>query len=67
MVMTPDKALDERIIQLEFRIAKVEAHNQNITEDLRDIKRTLRWLTGIAFSLNSTIIGILTKGFGILQ
>ena len=57
--------LDDRII-LERRITKAEENLVSIDGDLKDIKKTLRWLTGLVFSLNTTIIGILTKGFGLL-
>lgn len=51
---------------LESRLTKVEVQTQNIDKELQDIKKSLRWLTGLVFSLNTTIIGILTKGFGAL-
>jgi hypothetical protein len=53
-------------INLERRISKAEENLVSLDRDLKDIKKTLRWLTGLVFSLNITIIGILTKGFGIL-
>ena len=52
---------------LESRISKVEMQAQNITDDIKDIKKSLRWLTGLIFSLNSTILGVVTKGFGIMS
>jgi len=51
---------------LESRLTKVETQTQNIDKDLQEIKKSIRWLTGLIFSLNTTIIGILTKGFGAL-
>ncbi len=53
-------------IILESRITKLESQSENISEDIKEIKRTLFWLTGLIFGLNTTIIGILTKGFGAL-
>ena len=51
---------------MEQRLTKVETHYTNMKDDIKDIKRTLRWLTGIIFGLNSSIIGALAKGFGII-
>lgn len=57
--------LEDRI-NLERRISKAEENLVSLHDDLKDIKKTLRWLSGLVFSLNTTIIGILTKGFGVL-
>lgn len=57
--------IEERI-KLENRICRTEESLIALHDDINDIKKTLRWLTGIVFSLNTTIIGIITKGFGIL-
>jgi hypothetical protein len=57
--------LEERI-QLERRITKVEENLSGLHGEITEIKKTLRWLMGLVFSLNTTIIGILTKGFGVL-
>lgn len=56
---------DERI-KLERRITKTEENLVSLQDDIKEIKSTLRWLLGIVFGLNTTIIGILTKGFGAL-
>lgn len=53
-------------LSLEYRLTKVETHAHGISDELKEIKKILRWLTDLVFSLNTTIIGILTKGFGIL-
>ena len=58
--------MDASDLALEARLVKVETQTHFINEELKEIKRTLRWLMGLVFSLNTTIIGILTKGFGIL-
>lgn len=58
--------LEDRL-NLERRISKAEENLVSIDGDLKDIKKTLRWLTGLVFSLNTTIIGILTKGFGLVS
>lgn len=55
------QAIDDRII-LERRISKTEENLISVDKDLKDIKKTLRWLTGLIFTLNSTIIGLLAKG-----
>ncbi len=57
--------LEERI-NLERRITRTEENLVSLHGDVTDIKKTLRWLMGLVFSLNTTIIGILTKGFGVL-
>lgn len=58
--------LEDRII-IERRLSKAEENIISLDADLKDIKQALRWLTGLVFSLNTTIIGILTKGFGVLS
>jgi hypothetical protein len=63
--MEKQAILDKQIL-LESRLARVEASTVHIQDDIKDIKKSLRWLTGIIFSLNSTILGVVTKGFGIL-
>lgn len=52
-------------IHLESRLARVEISTVHIQDDIKDIKNSLRWLTGIIFTMNSTILGVVTKGFGI--
>jgi hypothetical protein len=51
---------------LESRLTKVEVKTEIIKDDIKDIKISLRWIIGIVFSLNSTILGVVTKGFGLL-
>lgn len=63
---TMERDLEDRI-NLERRISKAEENLVGMDTDLKDIKKTLRWLTGLVFSLNTTIIGILTKGFGLVS
>jgi hypothetical protein len=58
--------MDNSDLILESRLSKVEVKTQTIAEDIKDIKKSLRWLTGLIFTLNSTILGVVTKGFGIL-
>lgn len=57
----------QKALLLESRISKVEVQTQNIGDDIKDIKKTLRWLIGLVFSLNSTILVVITKGFGIVS
>lgn len=56
----------EERLNLERRITRNEEHLIALHSDVTEIKKNLRWLTGIVFSLNTTIIGILTKGFGLI-
>ena len=58
--------MDSPELILESRLTKVEVRAESIAEDIKDIKKTLRWLTGLVFSFNTTILGVVTKGFGIL-
>lgn len=55
----------ENII-IESRLTKVETQAFAIHDEIYEIKKSLRWLTGIVFGLNSTIIGLLAKGFNLL-
>lgn len=64
--MSKDKSLNEHYdLYFESRLTKVEANNQTVSEDIKDIKSQLRWLTGLIITLNTSIIGIITKGFGV--
>jgi len=63
----PETLSAQKALLLESRISKVEVQAQNIGDDIKDIKKTLRWLIGLVFSLNSTILGVVTKGFGIVS
>lgn len=56
-----DVELEDRLI-LERRVIKIEENFVSIHDDIKEIKRSLRWIIGIIFSLNSTIIGLLAKG-----
>lgn len=58
--------MDNPELILESRLTKVEVKANNIADDIKDIKKTLRWLTGLVFSLNTTILGVVTKGFGMI-
>jgi len=58
-------SLEDRI-NLERRISRAEENLISLHDDIKEIKGTLRWLLGLMFGLNTTIIGILTKGFGAL-
>ncbi len=58
--------MDRPELILESRLTKVEVKTQLITEDIKEIKISLRWIIGLIFSLNSMILGAVTKGFGLL-
>jgi hypothetical protein len=51
---------------VEARLTKVEVNSTAMAEDVKEIKRNLRWLMGLVFSINTTIIGLLAKGFNIV-
>jgi len=54
-------------INLERRVSKAEENLVSLHEDIKDIKKTLIWLIGLVFSLNSTILGVVIKGFWIVS
>lgn len=64
--MSEEIIITNKDIKIESRLTKVEITTKILHEDMKDVKRNLRWLIGIVFSLNSTIIGLLAKGFNIL-
>lgn len=64
--MSAEQVLTVNDLKVESRLSRVEMSSINISGELKDIKRNMRWLTGIVFSLNSTIIGLLAKGFNII-
>lgn len=63
--MIENKTADEHL-RFETRLTRVESSTVYIQDEIKDIKNNLRWLTGIIFTLNSTILGVVTKGFGLL-
>jgi hypothetical protein len=63
--MIENQSIIDKQIQLETRLARVEIGTVHIQDDIKEIKNSLRWLTGIIFSINSTILGVVTKGFGL--
>jgi hypothetical protein len=63
--------LDERVltnndIKIESRLTRVEVTTKTLHEDMKDVKRSLKWLIGLVFSMNMAIIGLLAKGFNIV-
>lgn len=64
--MIENQAFIEKQVLIEGRLTRAEASNVYVQDELKDIKNTLRWLTGLVFSMNSTILAIITKGFGLL-
>ncbi len=61
------KAKSEKTdLMLEARLTKLETGAENLNDDIKEIKKTLRWAVGLIFGLNSTIIGLLAKGFNIV-
>jgi archaellum component FlaC len=65
MLNNSEAVLDFYKSMLEKRIDKLERSYENIREDLEEIKSNVKWVMKLVFTLNTTIIGILTKGFGI--
>ncbi len=53
-------------ITLERRISKTEENLVSMSDDIQDIKKGLRWIVGLIFSLNSTIIALLAQGFHLI-
>jgi chaperonin cofactor prefoldin len=52
--------LEERVRQLEVRIAMVETNISTMAQDIKDIKNTLQWL-------NRLVLGaIITAGIGLI-
>jgi len=64
--MTDSESLTAYKIFLEARLTRVEASSFAMSDDIKEIKRNVRWLMGLVFSINTTIIGILAKGFNIV-
>ena len=64
--MTESEVIKNYQLLVESRLAKVEVNSSAMTEDIREIKRNIRWLMGLVFSINTTIIGLLAKGFNIV-
>ena len=54
------------ISEIAEKVHMHEARLQNIEEDIRDIKKYLKWILGLLLSSHSTIIGMLAKGFNLI-
>ena len=65
MMTHTENLLSQYKVILESRLTRVETQHINMSDDIKDIKKTLHWLTGIVFSINTAILGVVTKGFGI--
>lgn len=59
--MNDAETVTNRHLLIEARLTKAETNFSYMADDIKEIKRNLRWLMGVAFSLNSTIIGLLVK------
>ena len=64
--MTDAEATKNYNLLVEARLTRLEVNSTNIQDDIKEIKRNVKWIMGIVFSLNSTIIGLLAKGFHIV-
>ena len=64
--MTEVEAMNNYNLLVESRLTKAESNSTAMAEDIKEIKRNLRWLMGLVFSINTTIIGLLAKGFNIV-
>ncbi len=64
--MTEVEAMNNYNLLVESRLTKVEVNSTSMADDIKEIKRNLRWLMGLVFSLNSTILGVVAKGFNIV-
>lgn len=64
--MTKSEAVTNYNLLLESRLTKVEVNSKGMSDDIKEIKRNVRWLMGLVFGINTTIIGLLAKGFSIV-
>ncbi len=53
-------------LNLERRISKAEESLVSLHEDIKEIKKGLRWTIRLIFGLNSTIIALLAKGIHLI-
>ena len=51
---------------IETRLTRLEVSSSTLQDDIKEIKRNLRWLMGLVFGINTTIISLLAKGFNIV-
>lgn len=58
--------MEQDALTLESRIVRTETKVDDLHEEIKDIKKELRWAVGLIFSINTTIIGLLAKGFNII-
>jgi hypothetical protein len=59
--MYKSDAIENYTISIESRLAKAEATVSSMKDDIKEIKRNIRWLIGVIFSLNTSILGMLSK------
>lgn len=53
-------------VYLSARLKNAEVTVSLIQDDIKEIKRNIRFLLGLVFSLNTTIIGLLAKSMNII-
>ncbi len=64
LMTEPEKAIITKYdLYFESRLTKVETESHGYREDIKEIKSDLRWIMGILFAFNSTILGLMAKGF----
>lgn len=51
---------------IEDRLLLNEATLIALHDDIQQIKQSLRWVTGLVFTLNVTMLAILMQGFGVV-
>jgi hypothetical protein len=66
MVMTEAEVITNNSILLEKRLTRLETDHLYMHDNIKDIKRGLRWLIGVTVSTHTTILGALAKGFNLI-
>lgn len=59
------KETEDRI-HIEKRLSRTEQSIFLLSEDIKDIKKTLRWIIGLIFTLHGSLLTAIIKGVGII-
>lgn len=64
--MTETEVIMHNNVILEKRLTRLETDHLYMHDDIKEMKRNLRWLIGITVSTHTTILGALAKGFNLI-
>ncbi len=63
--MTKDEqlALTKYDLMFESRLTRVETTCEQLVKEVKEVKTDIRWILGILITFNTTLLGLIAKGF----